>query len=232
MSEKSVTTYVRHLAAPKTLIDIVNRIPGIISNPLGLVPISLLSVFVPTRWVNNAFMNDFSPNTGRRSFQTTRRLTRMVRRCFFNRVFLLVEVAVGMDDLQSPLVDSHLFSRQPHDADNTFTNIFSIPSPNQRSLRSRVFVTHIGQDSGSGVWRCSKDPTSNCPHITTARHFLQKLIQADPTARDNYVMNTPLDYTGKCSLPVFHHAELEVLTRLLQFLSFVARQEVNIQCPT
>jgi hypothetical protein len=140
-----------------------------------------------------------------------------------------VEVAVGRDDF--PLVDSHLFSRQPHDADNTFTNLFSVPSPNQRSLRSRVFVTHIGQDSGSGVWRCSKDPTSNCPHITTARHFLQKLIQADSAARDSSVVNAPLDYAGKCFLAVFHH-EFEVLTRLLQCLSFVVRQEVNVRCPT
>jgi hypothetical protein len=147
-----------------------------------------------------------------------------------NRVLLLTEVAVGQDD--SPLVDSHLFSRQAHDADNAFTNIFSVPSPNQRSLRSRVFVTHIGQDSGSGVWRCSKDPTSNCSHITTARHFLQKLIQADPTARDSSVVNAPLDYTGTAHSLSCHHVELEVLNPWSQCLSFVARQEVNVRCPT
>ena len=115
-------------------------------------------------------------------------------------IFPLVDVDVGRDDF--PLVYSHLFSRQPHDADNTFTNLFSIPSPNQRSLQSRVFVTHIGQDSGAGVWRCSKDLTTNCPHIITARHLLQKLILADPTARDSSIVNAPLDYTGKCSLVV------------------------------
>lgn len=36
-----------------------------------------------------------------------------------------------------------------------------------------------------GEWTCSKDRRSNCGHITSARHHLQKLIQVDPSARDH-----------------------------------------------
>jgi len=96
-------------------------------------------------------------------------------------------------------VETHLFSRLPNDNDNdVFTNHFSVPSPNQTSLRSRAIVTHIGEDSGSGEWKCSKDSASNCTHITIARHFLQKVVQANPAAEDESVdVNAPLDYKGE-----------------------------------
>ena len=122
----------------------------------------------------------------------------------------------------------YLFSRQPHDSPHTFTNIFSVSSPNQRSLRSRAFVTHSGQDSGTGVWCCNKDPTSNCSHITIARHFLQKLIRVDPAARDDSISNVPLDNTGNVAHCLFG----EALTPLLQYLSLVGPPNVNTRCPT
>ena len=93
----------------------------------------------------------------------------------------------------------HLISRLSNDNLDTFTNLFSVSSPNQQSLRSRVFMTHIGQDSGSGTWHCSKDPTINCPHVTAARKFLKKIIQTDHAAQDDLTtdMNTPSIYPRK-----------------------------------
>ena len=91
----------------------------------------------------------------------------------------------------------HLVSHLPHgDILDTFTNLFSVPSPNQQSLRSRVIITHVGQDSGSGTWFCSKDQTVYCPHVTTARHFFQQVIRTDPAAQDTSItdMNTSLAY--------------------------------------
>lgn len=161
------------------------------------------------KWENNASTNDFSLTIGRRSFPTMIHFARMVSSCLPTFYFTLVEVPVGPDDLPPFEAPVYLFSREPHDIPYAFTNIFSVPSQNQRSLRSRAFVTHNGQDSGSGVWSCSKDPTSNCSHITTARHFLQKLIQVDPTAQDRSILNAPLEYAGNFTL-LFHHAEHDI----------------------
>lgn len=78
-----------------------------------------------------------------------------------------------------------------------FSNHFSVPSPNQQTAASRVVVTHIGEDSGAGIWQCSKDPVVNCLHINTACHYLQKVIQVDPNATDDSVdINALLDYAG------------------------------------
>jgi len=112
------------------------------------------------------------------------------------------------DDSRSPC----LFSRLPSDDDN-FTNLFSVPSPNQSSLRSRVFVTHTGKDDASGKWECSKDPMHNCTHITTARHLLQKLVQEDPLAKDQSVNEDALfDYHSE-------FIQLPLLNKLIKLSS-------------
>ncbi|KII92991.1 hypothetical protein PLICRDRAFT_100164, partial [Plicaturopsis crispa FD-325 SS-3] len=46
-------------------------------------------------------------------------------------------------------------------------------------------VTHTGDDSGGGEWHCMTDRGTRCAHLTIARHYLQKLVQMDPTARDD-----------------------------------------------
>jgi hypothetical protein len=78
-----------------------------------------------------------------------------------------------------------LFSRQATD-DATFLNHFSIAFGAQTSVKSRAIVSYLGNDTGSGSWACQKDRggTTICGHITKARHGLQKLVQGDPTARD------------------------------------------------
>jgi len=154
-----------------------------------------MSAFVLTKWGHNASMNDFSPNTGRRSFPMTKHSTWMVCRNG-EKGYSFAEYPIGAENLPPFESQVYLFFRQPHDSSHTFTNIFSVSSPNQRSLRSRAFVTHSGQDAGTGVWCCNKDPTSNCSHITIARHFLQKLVRVDPAARDDSISNIPLDNTG------------------------------------
>lgn len=102
----------------------------------------------------------------------------------------------GTDTGDTLQPSTYLFSRQSVD-NNTYINLFSVPSPNLRLLKSRAFVTHQGTDTGDSLWSCSKDTATNCAHITTARNWLQKLVQADPHAQDNSINPTaPLDYRG------------------------------------
>jgi hypothetical protein len=81
-----------------------------------------------------------------------------------------------------------LFSRQSTVEDMYF-NHFSIVLGVQTSVKNRVIVSYSGDDTGSGKWVCQKDRgnMSGCGHITRARHGLQKLVQADPQARDEMV---------------------------------------------
>lgn len=51
-------------------------------------------------------------------------------------------------------------------------------------LHARCIVSYHGVDTGSGVWKCSKDRTHECIHINFARDHLQKLITSDPSAID------------------------------------------------
>lgn len=64
-------------------------------------------------------------------------------------------------------------------------HIFSVSTPGQTdAVRFRTVVQHRGLDDGTGSWTCAKDGITRCAHTTQARHALQKLIQQDPTARD------------------------------------------------
>jgi hypothetical protein len=75
-----------------------------------------------------------------------------------------------------------------------------VPSPNQRSLRANAIVIHNGLDTGIGEWTCNKDSTTNCAHITLARHMLQKLVTADLLARDEGVsVEAAADANGEVS---------------------------------
>jgi hypothetical protein len=89
--------------------------------------------------------------------------------------------------IQCPSDDDNviLFSRQPAEYDGKFNNHFSVTFPGQMSAKGRVIVEHLGENSGVGTWTCSKDRGSSCGHITSARHHLQKLLHADPEARDH-----------------------------------------------
>ena len=76
-----------------------------------------------------------------------------------------------------------LFSRQNLD-DEKFSNLFSVVFAAQSSVKNRTIVSYSGDDTGLGDWFCHRDRARACGHITKARHGLQRLILADPTARD------------------------------------------------
>jgi hypothetical protein len=104
-----------------------------------------------------------------------------------------------------------LFSRQPAEYDGKFHNLFSVASPQQTSAKSRVIVEHSGENSGVGVWSCSKDRGSKCGHIAAARHHLQKLLHVDPSASDHGVHDSPdVQATG-----VFYNASFHFLLLIL-----------------
>ncbi|KAF7361174.1 CxC4 domain-containing protein [Mycena sanguinolenta] len=88
------------------------------------------------------------------------------------------------------------FSRQELD-EGVFTNHFSSPSPNSRSLNGRVIVVYTGDDTGTGQWLCMKDSSNQgCWHISTCRDLLQKLIRVDPAATDETVVDgSSIDYS-------------------------------------
>ena len=77
-----------------------------------------------------------------------------------------------------------MFSRDVGEVNEEITHLFSVSTPGQCSVKSRSIVYHTGSDDGSGLWTCSRDGDSQCGHITSARHHLQKLVHADPHARD------------------------------------------------
>ncbi|KAF7366670.1 hypothetical protein MSAN_00924900 [Mycena sanguinolenta] len=97
----------------------------------------------------------------------------------------------------SRVADAVLFSRQELD-EGVFTNHFSSPSPNSRSLNGRVIVVYTGDDTGTGQWLCMKDSSNQgCWHISTCRDLLQKLIRVDPAATDETVVDgSSIDYSG------------------------------------
>jgi len=74
-----------------------------------------------------------------------------------------------------------LFSRFQTEHGN-FVNTFSVHSPGQRGAKGRAIVYHEGDDTGVGIWTCSKDAISDCPHKKLARNHLQKLLRNDPFA--------------------------------------------------
>jgi hypothetical protein len=84
-------------------------------------------------------------------------------------VYISVEFHLGKDD------DCFLFSRIEHHIDGYHTNLFSVISRTAYpTIKNRVVVEYVGDDVGSGTWKCFKDPTVvGCVHITEARSLLQ-----------------------------------------------------------
>ena len=78
--------------------------------------------------------------------------------------------------------DIVLFARELED--ESTINLFSVITSGQRAVKYRCVVYHIGDDSGAGSWRCNKDGDNGCSHVTNAQHYLQQLVQRDPSARD------------------------------------------------
>lgn len=66
-----------------------------------------------------------------------------------------------------------LFSRQPLEG-RIYINHFSISS-GRRTAKSRVIVVQEGDDSGRGLWKCSKDAGAQCGHITKSKQHLAQL---------------------------------------------------------
>lgn len=66
-----------------------------------------------------------------------------------------------------------LFSRQPLEG-RIYINHFSVSS-GRRTAKSRVIVVQEGDDSGRGSWKCSKDPVTQCGHITKSKQHLLQL---------------------------------------------------------
>ena len=62
--------------------------------------------------------------------------------------------------------------------------MFSVGDRERRAIKYRCVVYHSGHDSGAGSWLCNKDGDDGCSHVTKARHYLQQLVQRDPSARD------------------------------------------------
>ena len=54
--------------------------------------------------------------------------------------------------------------------------MFSIATENRKdSVKSRVVVTHLGDDSIGGEWGCSKDGKLGCSHVEKAKKYLREL---------------------------------------------------------
>ena len=81
--------------------------------------------------------------------------------------------------------DILLFARELEG--ESIVNLFSVVTGSRQAVKYRCMVYHVGQDSGTGSWRCDKDGDNGCGHVTKARHHLQQLVQRDPNARDPLV---------------------------------------------
>ncbi|KAJ7233197.1 hypothetical protein C8J57DRAFT_1195912 [Mycena rebaudengoi] len=75
-----------------------------------------------------------------------------------------------------------LFARRHELDESATTNHFSCPSAFKRGLRGRVIVIYEGENDGSGLWRCEKDPSGGCTHISNCRIKFQQLIHGNPHA--------------------------------------------------
>ncbi|KAH9480806.1 hypothetical protein JR316_0007406 [Psilocybe cubensis] len=82
-----------------------------------------------------------------------------------------------------------LFSRGESIIDGHFYNIFSTPSGTRYpTIKNRAIVEHLGEDSGTGTWKCNRDLGAVlCTHIALARHALQQYLQGDCEARDESI---------------------------------------------
>lgn len=86
-----------------------------------------------------------------------------------------------------PLLDASdlsitLFAREL--AEDSSINLFSVSDGDRPAVKYRCVVYHDGHDSGTGSWKCDRDGDDGCRHVTRARHYLQQLVQQDPSARD------------------------------------------------
>jgi hypothetical protein len=85
--------------------------------------------------------------------------------------------------------NTFLFSRTEHHLNDNYINLFSVLAQSEYpTIKNQVIVEHTGSDNGDGEWRCFKDARMvTCPHILRACHFLQKFINADPSATDRNI---------------------------------------------
>jgi hypothetical protein len=77
--------------------------------------------------------------------------------------------------------------------------LFSVALPGQLSVKARVTVRHEGEDSGDGIWTCSKDGRDGCAHVTQARRYLRHLVGGDlmPGETDAQAPEITVTSTGK-----------------------------------
>ena len=55
--------------------------------------------------------------------------------------------------------------------------MFSIATENRKeSVKSRVIVTHLGDDALGGEWSCSKDGKLGCHRVEKAKNYFQELV--------------------------------------------------------
>lgn len=76
----------------------------------------------------------------------------------------------------------YLVSRTETAVDNIFQNIFSAPRQDVpfNTIKARAIVEYVGQDSGDGIWTCSKDLKAvGCQHINVARRHLHRCLEGD-----------------------------------------------------
>jgi hypothetical protein len=76
------------------------------------------------------------------------------------------------------LVDDNtcfLFSRLEHHLEGYHTTLFSVVSRSAHpTIKNRVVVEHVGDETGLGTWKCYKDAnTMDCAHIAEAKSSLQ-----------------------------------------------------------
>jgi hypothetical protein len=102
---------------------------------------------------------------------------------------------LNVDEYAEPI----LFSRQSCADEKTFLNHFSVPARQGcRLLNGRVIVIHEGDDSGHGIWTCSKEPSIlNCAHIQHCQNTLRQLINCNSAVSDATISaSVGLQYRG------------------------------------
>jgi len=120
----------------------------------------------------------------------------------------LAELTGGADSR----LDIVLFAREL--AEDSSTNLFSVSNGDQQAVKYRCVVYHHGQDSGAGMWRCDRDGDDGCSHVTKARHYLQKLVRQDPSARDPSADSQTAPGMFFCQAKFVSHAKVRCTRQL------------------
>ena len=95
--------------------------------------------------------------------------------------FLMLRVVFRQPTRESDTTPENcvLFSRERLES-GLFKCLFSVALPQQALMKSRVIVTHKGDNLGNGDWRCLKDSgTQSCQHIIQAQSYLRTLNFTD-----------------------------------------------------